>query len=469
MKKVCKKLLSLMLVAVLLATAIPFQALAAEDSIDVQVKIYVNGEAKDGTKKLTVDESGVKLDDATAMGLLNNTNNREFLRWENNSGTVVTGNELTYNWLKGQEGYSLKAYFKNPTTGGDDSGEQEPEATTYSVNFYNGDEWIGQITINENGKIVDGSVPQVTAPDGKKFVGWTANGFPYVPGTTKLTNDLVVGAEFEEITSGDSGSSSESTDTAKLTVIVKVDGNEYKSTKTVDKGERRLSESTITSVFSGYSSSKYDVYAGGEKNHFNVKIGSAGGELYEMGDTYNVTADTTVTVKLEAKNTSGGSSDNDDDDDTGENKFPYEVYLRIYRKSNLSSAKVVNITNGIAADGYVDMADVKNVVKQYYTAEDDDGIIYDGIYLYEGNWVGSFAYNERKYESISDINTKRKQQTVNLVVVIDNAKSKTSSSSTSDSTNYKTGDDIYMTVTVMGLSLAALAGVYYISKKRAVR
>lgn len=43
---------------------------------------------------------------------------------------------------------------------------------------------------------------------------------------------------------------------------------------------------------------------------------------------------------------------------------------------------------------------------------------------------------------------------------------KSSSSSNADSTNPKTGDSIYTAVAVMGLSVTALAAVYFINKKR---
>ena len=55
-----------------------------------------------------------------------------------------------------------------------------------------------------------------------------------------------------------------------------------------------------------------------------------------------------------------------------------------------------------------------------------------------------------------------------------NAKTASSSSSSNsgstnkpDTSNPKTGDAVYMVVTVMGLSAAAMAAAYYVSKKRA--
>lgn len=157
------------------------------------------------------------------------------------------------------------------------------------------------------------------------------------------------------------------------------------------------------------------------------------------------------------------SKDGSDSDKLNSNK----VYLHIFLDNRVTNpAKDINITDGIAEDGVVTLSEAKNVVKKYYSAKTDDGIIYDGLYLATGSWVGQFVQDD-KYDRFDNIDDLKKEGYVHINIMVNNAKAKTSSNA--DSSNPKTGDDIYMTVTVMGLSAAALCAVYFISKKRAVR
>ena len=149
-------------------------------------------------------------------------------------------------------------------------------------------------------------------------------------------------------------------------------------------------------------------------------------------------------------------------------KFDYDVYLNIYTNNKVDApAKRINITSGIAADGVVSLSEVKSVVQNYYTSKDSNGITYDGLYMATGDWVDKFNRNDKE-DTFSNIGDLKEQDNVFINVMITNVKEKTSSSSgsTADSSNPKTGDGIYTTVAVFGLSVASLAAVYYIGKKR---
>lgn len=166
------------------------------------------------------------------------------------------------------------------------------------------------------------------------------------------------------------------------------------------------------------------------------------------------------TVYVNATKITGSSS-------SSTNKFPYDVYLNIYKDTLVGSAdKSVKITNGIALDGLVTLPEVKNVVKNYYTAKDSDGISYDGLYLARGNWVANYVADTEKYDSIK-AGEMQQTGTVYINVMIGNAKAK--SSSTADSSNPKTGDTIFVPVMVLGLTASALAAAYVIGKKRIAR
>lgn len=153
---------------------------------------------------------------------------------------------------------------------------------------------------------------------------------------------------------------------------------------------------------------------------------------------------------------------------TTTNKFPYKVYLHIYLNNKVDEpARTVNISDGIAVDGVVSRAEVENVVKQYYSAKNSDGIKYDGLYMARGNWVSNFATDSQKYDEITGIKDMRQDSEVHINVMVTNANSK--SSSNNNSTNPKTGDSIVMTVSALGITASALAAAYYVSKKRMAR
>ena len=146
-------------------------------------------------------------------------------------------------------------------------------------------------------------------------------------------------------------------------------------------------------------------------------------------------------------------------------KFDYNVYLNIYTDNKVDEpAKRITITNGIAKDGTVTLAEVKDVVFDYYTAKDSNGIVVDGLYMATGNWVDKFNKNDQRFTV--DVSDLKEQNNVFINVMITNAKAKSSSSSNADTSNPKTGDSIYTAVAVMGLSVTALAAVYFINKKR---
>lgn len=180
-----------------------------------------------------------------------------------------------------------------------------------------------------------------------------------------------------------------------------------------------------------------------------------------LGENEYVRAGETVTIRVSAKNSSGGSTG-----DGGHNKFPYDVYLHVYLNNNLDAAhKTFDITDGIAADGVVDKNDIwNNLLKNYYSAKDSKGVTIE-LYEASGNWVKDFA-DDNQTDRIDNILDLRDDGYVHINVVLNNAKSKTSSSNNADPNNPKTGDSIGTVISVMGLSATALATMFFFNKKR---
>ena len=154
---------------------------------------------------------------------------------------------------------------------------------------------------------------------------------------------------------------------------------------------------------------------------------------------------------------------------SGYHKLSGTVTLRIQMKGS-THYKDIAIKDGIAADGAVNMKEVRNVVNYYYNAIDgDDGILIDGIYIDDSVYSLWMSYvHDSKYNTVEGLYEAAYQNNdVRLTVVIDNAKLASNSSSKADSSNPKTGDMIMAPVAIMTVSASLLAVAFYMNKKRA--
>lgn len=443
MKNTMKKLLSLVLVAMLLVCAVPFQAAAAEAKT-VKVNVYVD-DVLTTDKTITV-ESGksITLDEELAKSLVKD--DKEFVKWTGASGNEANGQVIPYEKIPAD--YSVNLYVKKVA---DTRVDAKVPVKIYVDGSYVRD---GEITVP-----VDGSV-QLTKELGlklvkedKEFVKWTG-------ASDNEATDVTI--KYAGITDGYS---------LKLYVATKKAEETVKpiTVKIVDEKGNAIAKQFEVTPVNGKSSVVGDIltqrWMGNWKDSYEfvtAKSDEKGGTL-TLSTVINAGDALTVTLK-----TKSGSSDNNNGGNGTNNKFPYKVYLHIFKDNKVDDpAKTINITEGIALDGKVTLDEVKTVVKNYYTAKTSDGIKYDGMYLAEGNWVGNFVNDTKKYDTISDTNEMRKTREVHINVMITNANAK--SSEKADTTNPKTGDMIMIPVIFMLVSGAAIAGVYFYNKKRSVR
>lgn len=168
---------------------------------------------------------------------------------------------------------------------------------------------------------------------------------------------------------------------------------------------------------------------------------------YPVKDNDYLTDSTHTSLRIYARWTRNSSAPN--------------TFLKIYLNGKTSSpAKIVKISDYGDADGTIDIFEAKRVAGNYYSSTGYDGLFTDTT------WNGGAYENSTQANSVAVSST----SDTFVYIMLWGAKtvsSSSSSSSTADSTNPKTGDSIYMVATVMGLSAAALAAVYYVSKKRA--
>ena len=118
MKTVMKKLLSLALVAILLVSAVPFRADATETNVyKIPVTVYINNVNQSNyNKTLTVKEGEtLYLTEALALSLLKNTDGRSLDHWaSSNKENIPAGQDLPYAWLMENYpdgGYALSLYL----------------------------------------------------------------------------------------------------------------------------------------------------------------------------------------------------------------------------------------------------------------------------------------------------------------------------------------------------------------------
>ena len=141
-----------------------------------------------------------------------------------------------------------------------------------------------------------------------------------------------------------------------------------------------------------------------------------------------------------------------------------ETMLKIYINGDTHNvAKIVDL-HDYAKDGWISKDEVKAVVKQYYTAKDSDGLTFYGLFDAE-NWKSFVRNKNHGGEKHIEVNA---GSDTTVYVMVHNAKAYSSSSSTADASNPKTGDMIMTPVIVLGASAACLAALFYLNKKRAV-
>lgn len=448
MKNTMKKLLSLVLVAMLLVCAVPFQAAATEaDAKTVKVNVYVD-DVLTTDKTITVKSGeSITLNEELAKSLVKS--DKAFVKWTGASGNEANGQVIPYEKIPAN--YSVNLYVKKVVE--DTRVDAKVPVKIYVDGSYVRD---GEITVPVDGAVtLTKELGLKLVKEDKEFVKWTGASDNDATGVTVKYAGIDDGYFL------------------KLFVNTKKAEEPVKpiTVKIVDaKGNAIAKEFQVTPVNGKYSVIG-DILTQRWKGDWKDSYEFVTAKSDEKGGTLslstNINAGDTLTVTLKAKST---STDNGNNNTTTNNKFPYKVYLHIFKDNKVDDpAKTINITEGIALDGKVTLDEVKTVVKNYYTAKTSDGIKYDGMYLAEGNWVGNFVNDTKKYDTISDTNEMRKTREVHINVMITNANAKSTTTEKADKTNPKTGDMIFIPVIFMVVSGAAIAGVYFYNKKRSAR
>ena len=155
------------------------------------------------------------------------------------------------------------------------------------------------------------------------------------------------------------------------------------------------------------------------------------------------------------------------------NKVYLHIYLNGNASTIALTREITNTY--LLDDDKVSNGEIWTYVKDmYYTAKDPNvGLQIDGLYVNTGS-NGTFPqnyYTDTKQDTLSGIKALLDNGYVHINIMLKNAVSyaslESSSNSKADASNPKTGDTIFAPVAVLGLSTSALAVLFYLNKKRA--
>lgn len=418
MKTVMKKLLSVMLVALLLVSAVPFQASA--DGYKVELKIYVNEAYKE-----TITEAA--------------SSEAEMLAWADLSAADIVG-ELGLSYVD-MEKDTIKGFANTPTEGAtalvyniwietapvevpdedekedddviDAPGPVEVEKYTLTVNTGSGSY---PVKVVYGDKYLD--VLAAPARPDREFKGWKSE----VLGRMIKSEDYI-----------------ESNDTV---TAVWGDVNQY--TLTLD--ENRSKDEVVTyGVKVSYGENIYakvNKYQP-EREGYVFMGWKLNGKMIDKNTVYELQGDATAYAvwKLE--------SDTEDEPMDGTHTKDGKVYLEIYVNGDTSAAEAkVDITS-YAEDGKITRAEVEKVVSKKVTAKSGYKLAYEGLFDEESWWW----YTRDPETNGKDTIIVNQDGDDYIYVMVKNVKVVEA-----DSSNPKTGDGIAITLaTMMSTGGAALA------------
>ena len=377
--KAMKKLLSIMLVALLLISAVPFQASAAE-AVGIAYTVVIEGESY-----TVVDSDGVTADDlydflelsqgedatidawiagVIAAGVKNGATltvpaapaetpeqgGNEAPEQGGNENTNQGGNENTNQGAQGGQGGEGQ-----PIVGG---GESQPEQVvtkcSLTIDYKLSDTPVN--TVNAQiGKTYSQFVG-VPARGGYDFLGWYSSHYGRIIDVTK---DILMGDD--TITAMWSAAKE-----FFLTLDENREGEEY-----VNYGVKIAYGENIYAKVSKYKPEREGyVFMGWKLN----------GKMITEKTVYELFDDATAYAQWKLE------SDTEDEPMNGTHTKDGKVYLEIYVNGDTSAAeKKVDITS-YAADNKITQAEVETVVKKYVTPKSGYKLAYEGLFDEETWW-----------------------------------------------------------------------------------
>ncbi len=447
MKAVSKKLLSLLLVAILLVSAVPFQALAAENETETTTATEVTEEAAaptvaEGTQStLLLDANGgtigtavsqsIKVYEGKQIGTLPTPtrNGYTFKGWfsAQEGGTYFDGTEkyvsgttpttLYAHWELNAKGVIVKAVVDGNKSGAYDIHKAELGVNELLLDY------------------LDSIKAQIEVPAGYT---WDTHWYDFstdelIAQNENFSNWRTVYVKFQAKTN------------LKLYFSVGEGASVDPTVKTVTYNQKVGTLPTPTKT--GY------VFRGWFDEN---------GKQYNANTVYKVNGDTTLTASWKKQAT---------------------VILEIYLNGKTGSPDRCPVLTGYAVGDYITRSDVGEIVKKYYSAKAGSSLTVQG--LYTANMWEDYL-DDSSTAGIESVQVHTADEVIHIYVMVNNAQqggtttNPTTNPTTTpttkpttkpaDPTNPQTGDNsmIYVSMTVMLTAAAALIVVEQLRKRKMI-
>lgn len=519
MKTVCKKLLSLMLVALLLVSAVPFQASAEELIVPTTVDVRVSFETSDGSSvgsgTVALNVGGTYSAASLAEKIDVSLAGYEVM---DNMGAVNDETEVTASGFTLPEGATSVTFWVKevPVEDEDEEEEETPSTTTYTVK-------VG--VFNDTTDTVIGTVGTVDLTEAKYKALSKASAAELLKGTkyeADAKKEDNVYSVFPQGTTITVYLKTVSTENGGTTTVPPVESNTDKVKITVDTGSGTYTKDAYVGML--YSSLKLaeparngqEFLGWKSETHGTITSSTAvtGADtvtaLWSDPIKYNLTLDENrgaeETVNSSKQVTYGApigtlptptrdgyvfmgwklngkiitsetvwdlpgdgtayaqwklESDTEDEPMNGTHTADGKVYLEIYLNGKTGElAKRVNITD-YAKDNKITQSEVEKVVKKYYSAKSGYTLKFEGLFDEETWWWYTRDPETDGAESI----LVNKDGDDYVYVMVKNVKI-----TEADTTNPKTGDDsmIAVSMTVMVMAAAALVAIEQLRKRKMI-
>ncbi len=436
--KISKKLMSLLLVAMLLVTAIPFQAFAAEgEATAYTVKVGCFASHHDtlietcGTVELTAEEieeyKEWGADAELAHDILD-------MAGSVHADKAVDGN--IHSIIFGYNGKSeIVVWLKdcgnatgNGPTGDPSNPEQGGTTTACTLTIVDGasvekkNAYVGQAYSDFVG---------VRAAAGYKFLGWKSESYG---GFIDITKDLI--REDDTITATWAPAT-------KYHITYDLDHN--------DKNDDSVAMAGITVSYGEHIYDKLYSYIPTREGYVFMGWKINGSVITEKNDEFLWQSDVVAYAKWAKESDVPGVPNPNEKDG--------KVYLEIYANGKTGDlVKRVDITS-YAKDGKITREEVEKVAKKYVKAQAGKKLSFDGIFD-EESWY--WYSNDPETDGAASIEVDLWSDHY-IFVMVNNVKATTNA----DTTNPKTGDFMLTgALTMMAISSISAAAVYLTGKKR---
>lgn len=446
MKTVCKKLLCLMLVAMMLVSAVPFAFAAEGDTHKITIELYIDDEqdACDDYFELSGWEDGKAISESfvkkQAESYWSAYMDQRGLTYSHSSvsGERVITDDTTIRVRMTTNEIEEPTQPETPTQPSQPETPTQPSASNYgtltvTVFAYNAEgdakqagivEFTGKSSYTINRALAEECLDEVGIANYEEYYWQGASG----------TLDMTNGKDYDASLVVDP---IRTPGNRKLVTLKIVDNDGTSHYQTVET----LAGTKILDVLS--YAEEHDYFDKPTRKGYRLA-----GYSFDMNCSNDVNRDDVInadmTIYCEWEKTYVANK--------------YDVTLRVYTNGDTQYVDKVLDLEDYADDGKITRAEVESLLNKKYTAKSGYSLAYYGLFTAETWDDGDYDTDD----AVSSIKVNEYGKTV-IYVMVKNVKK-----AVADSSNPKTGDNIMIAATTLALSAAALVSVMELKKRKMI-